>query len=142
MAFNDFSDEVYDAIRDYLTANWSHTPIAWPNETFENAAAEPFVAFEIHGTLFAQMSIGANPHGDNRWDEEGSIWLHVTVPRGSGMLAGRGAARAMAEMFRGTLLLSERLEFMDAVIGPGQAGDEDGNWFVISVNIDWRLMEA
>lgn len=142
MAFSDHTDEVYDAIKAYLTANWTDTTIRWPNEGMANAKMDPFVAVEIHGVIFGQVSMGAAEQEDNRWDESGTLWMHVTVKRGAGMKAARGAAKYLATLFRGTRLLSDRLEFMDAVIGPGASGDEEGNWFVVSVSVDWQLMEA
>lgn len=143
MAISDFSDEVYAAIKAYLIANWNHAPFAWPNEPFEvGSDGAGFVAVEVLGTMYGQQSIGAEEQADNRWDEEGQLLLHVSVQRGRGFSQSRGAGKSLANLFRGTRLLSDRLEFMDAQIGPGQGGDDDGIYHVTTVAIDWRLMEA
>lgn len=137
------SGTVYDAIKAYLQAQWSTSPIAWENETFNKPEPPaPWVMVEIAGDVYAQMSIGADEQADNRWDEEGVLLLHVFVPTGTGASAARGHAKALADLFRGATLLSDSLEFMDASIGMGQPGDDDGMWWRISVSIDWRRMDA
>lgn len=147
MAFNDHADEVFEAIRAYLgdgidTAGaWSDAPLRYPNEAFTPPDG-PWVDFEIEGSLFGQQSIGEHVQADNRWDEEGRIWLHVMVPTGSGGARARGAAKRIAGLFRGKTLLSNQLEFLDASIGAGSPGDENGAWFMISVSIDWRHWDA
>jgi hypothetical protein len=137
------TEEVYDAIEAYVTSAWTHTPIAWPNKQFtqQNPPAS-WVAFQITGSLYGQQSIGASVQADNRWDEEGTIWFHVFVPTNSGESGARGRAKALAVLFRGKTLLENRLEFLDAAIGSGEPGDEDGNYYRVSVSIDWRLWEA
>lgn len=142
MGIDAFSDEVYDAIRAFLEDgnNWDALPIKWPNEPFSRST--PYVAFEITSNYYGQQSIGANPQSDNRWDEDGQIWLHVIVDANSGESKIRGAARALARLFRGLKLLNNRLEFGDAAIGNGAPGDEDGSIYRISVNVEWVLSEA
>jgi hypothetical protein len=142
MAFFDLRDEVYDAIREYVTPLWPHTAISWPNEDFERPTGAAFLAVEVFGDLYGQQSIGADEQADNRWDEDGQLMFHVFTPRGRGFSSSRGAAKALANLFRGTRLLNDRLEFMDAQVGPGQLADEQGNFHVTTVAIDWRLMEA
>lgn len=152
MAFQDLTDEVYEAIKAFLgdgspgsgaASGWTTCPIAYPNDNFELPnPPSPFVVFEISGDVYGQQSIGAVPQSANRWDEAGRIWLHVMTPRATGNSAPRGAAKQLAKLFRGLTLLSNGLEFLDASIGEGQPGSEDGNWFRISVNIRWRRIEA
>lgn len=147
-AFNDLQDEVFEAIESYLgdgvsTGAWTACRIYYPNDGFQPPAdGSPFVKFEITGTIYGQQSIGAAVQADNRWDEAGHIWLHVMVQAGSGTGPARGAAKALAVLFRGLRLLNDRLEFLDAGIGMGEPGDGDGNWFRISVDQRWRLIEA
>lgn len=143
MALSSFSDPVYEAIRAHIEANWTYAPIAWPNEEFDEAGINEWVKFEIFGTVYGQESMGADTQADNRWDEEGMICLHVMVRRGRGATHARGAAKSLADLFRGEHLLPEdNLVFMDANIGPGSAGDDEGNWHRTSVNIQWRHWEA
>ena len=134
------SGAVFDAIKTYLTANWVTTPIRFENEPFELDG--PFVDVEMTGTFYGQMSIGASRQQDNRWDEEGVLWLHALVPINTGGSVVRTHAKQLADLFKGTKLLNESLEFRDAFIGRGQAGFEDGMYFRISTYINWRRMDA
>lgn len=137
------SNTVYDAVRAHLEAFWSATPIAWENELFDRPEpAAPWIMVEMVGDLYAQMSIGAGVQSENRWDEEGVLLLHVFVPSGTGASTARAYAKSLADLFRGALLIGDSLEFLDASIGMGQPGDDDGLWWRISVSVDWRRMEA
>jgi hypothetical protein len=145
--FNDLTDDVFEAIKTYLgdgvaSGAWTACPISYPNDGFQPPAdGSPFVKFEIAGSLYSQQSIGETTQALNRWDETGRVWLHVLVKSGDGGSTARGAAKALAVLFRGKTLLNGTLEFLDASIGEGAAGDEDGNWFRVSVDIRWRLIE-
>jgi hypothetical protein len=143
------SGAVYDAIRLYLdggpdspgTGAWQTTPIRWENEPLD-PLPDVFVDVEMTGTMYDQMSLGANQQKDNRWDEEGTIWLHVLVPDNSGGSVARTYCKSLADLFRGLTLLSGSLEFKEAFIGRGQAGFEDGNYFRITTYCNWRRMDA
>lgn len=137
------SGTVYDAIRTLLTAQWTTTTIAWENEGYtkpEPPAA--WVMVEVTGTLYAPMSIGSGIHADDRWDEEGTVWIHVLVPTGTGTSLQRSYCKTIADIFRGTTLLDGDLEFLDASIGMGDQGDDEGNYWRVTVAVDWRRMEA
>ncbi len=144
------SDIVYDATKAHLAAQWgTTTPIEWENggepddlPFVRPEPPAPYVMMEMTGTLYGQQSIGAGDQADNRWDEEGILWLHVMVPTGSGSSTARRYGKRLADIFRGTHLLDDSLSFGDARIGVGEAGDDDGNWYRISVDIEWRRMEA
>lgn len=143
MSFDDFADEVFDAIRVTLETNWTVTPIAWPNEDFEKPnPPTPWVDVEFTRNIYAQESIGAAEQSENRWDEDGQLWLHLLVPVGTGSSAAGGAAKALAKIFRGRHLLADSLDFLDASIGMGEPGDENGNYWRISTSIEWRRMDA
>lgn len=147
MSLSAYPDEVYDAIKAHLIANWSATPIAWPNEPFDrplDAASNPlpFVAVQITGDLYDQESIGESEQAANRWDEEGRIWLHVFAPTNSGHSTVRGAAKALADVFRGRTLLSGKLEFREAFIGEGEPGDDAGIYWRVSASVNWRHWDA
>lgn len=142
------SNTVYRAIRDYMTANWNSATasLAWENEQFSTPTSTgkptPWVAVEMTGTLYGQQSIGAYPQSQNRWDEEGTLWMHVFVRSNTGSETARTICRSLADLFRGTTLLSGKLEFLDAQIGMGEPGDDEGNYFRISVSVDWRYIDA
>jgi hypothetical protein len=146
------SDTVHDAIRDYLAGNtpaWTATPIAFENEIADSAGnvvppspPVPWVAVLLEGWSYGQQSIGAPTQAANRWDEEGVLSLDVLVPFGEGATRGRQYAKQLADLFRGTRLLSGSLEFLDTYILRGQPSGNDGNWWVIPVKVEWRRIEA
>lgn len=143
------SGAVYDAIRSYLDGTggngaWTVTPIRWENEPLD-PLPESFVDVEMTGTMYDRQSIGAFTvaHGDqNRWDEEGTLWLHVLVKINTGGSTVRTYAKSLADLFRGKLLLNDSLEFREAFIGRGQPGFEDGNFYRLTVYVNWRRMDA
>lgn len=139
------TDYVYDAVRAYFEQTWTATGLDrlyWENET-QPPGSDPILAIEMHGSYYGQESIGEDVQAANRWDEEGVIWVHCLVPQGTGAQLSRRLARQVAEMFRGALLLSDSLEFRDASIGAGDSLDRmEGNWWGVTVTIDWRRMDA
>lgn len=142
------ADTVNNAIEAFLLSNWSsYTPIYFENGTVpvkEDSNGNPtsWIAVEIKETNFGQQSIGAGvPISSNRWDEEGQLWIHIFVPRGSGRGVAGSYRRQLVTLFRGVTLLSGALEFLDANTS-GQSGDEEGNWYVLSTAIDWRWIDA
>jgi hypothetical protein len=140
------SGAVFDAIRTFLdgtggNGSWTTTPIRWENEPYEPIGVE-FIDIEMTGTAYGQQSIGASTQASNRWDEEGVLWLHVMVPINTGGSLARTHAKALADRFRGLMLLSNSLEFRDAFIGRGQTGFEDGAYYRVSVYINWRRIDA
>lgn len=146
MAFSDLTDEVFEAIKAYLgngvdAGAWQMAPIRYPNDPFI-VPDGPWVDFEIAGSIFGQQSIGQSVQADNRWDEEGQIYLHVVTPAGSGSSRTRGAAKYLAELFRGKTLLGGQLEFLDSSIGLGDPGHGEGNAYRVTVSIDWRHWDA
>lgn len=143
------SGAVFDAIRLYLdggplapgTGAWQTTPIRWENEPLDPLPAS-FIDVEMTGTLYGQMSIGASHQADNRWDEEGVLWLHVLVKINTGGSTARTYAKELADLFRGLTLLNNSLEFREAFIGKGQPGFENGMYYRVSLYNNWRRMDA
>lgn len=135
------SGEVHDAIKAYLTSSWLTIPTRWENDVLDPLPAA-FLDVEMTGTAYSQQSIGASRQADNRWDEEGVLWLHVLVKVNTGASTVRAYAKSLADLFRGLRLMNDSLEFTDAFIGKGSPGHEDGMYFRVSVYINWRRMEA
>lgn len=142
------SGTVYSAIEAYLLENWTTTPLVFENQTSMNdgspvpPASGPWVEVEMTGTVYGQQSIGMSDQADNRWDEEGMLFLNVNVPSGTGSGTARTYAKSLADLFRGRTLLSGSLEFMDAFIGHGQASEREGNWWLLPVDIEWRRIDG
>lgn len=150
------SGAVSAAIEDFLggvgetPAAWTVTPLLFENKVVDQGGnalpretPEPFVSVEFTGRSYGQVSIGASLQADNRWDEEGMLFLDVFWPVGTGSREARAAAKQLTDKFRGLTLLSGNLEFGDAAIGSGAKSEKyNGNYFVIPVDIEWRRVEA
>lgn len=135
------SGPVFDSVRSFLETNWTTTPLRFENEPFE-LDGTPFVDVEMTGTAYGQQSIGASRQQDNRWDEEGVLWLHVLVPINTGGSLVRTYAKQLADLFAGQTLINGGLEFRDAFIGRGQTGFEDGGYYRVSVYQKYRWMDV
>ncbi len=129
----------FAAIRTYLEANWSATPLAWDNEQFQKPEPPaPFVMVQITGDLYEQMTIGAETREANRWEETGQLLLTVIVPLGTGSAIARMHAENLGNLFRGVTLDASDIEFLDISIGVGVAAEDDGPWWALPMRIDWR----
>lgn len=135
------SPDVYDAIKGFLQANYVATKLVFENEP-SDAPDVPWGLVEFSTGIYRQVSIGANTQAQNRWDEEGSFFIHLMVPAGAGVRDAFAYAQIVADLFRGLQLMSGALEFDDVVVGYGGRGDDDGNWYRVSVNIGWRVLDA
>lgn len=153
------ADAVYDAIKTFLETPANVVSLADPTTgvvptfRFENSAGfvtptdvngapTPWIGVAMSGVLYGQQSLGMSRQADNRWDEEGSLWLPVFVASGTGSSRARQLAKQLADIFRGLTLLADSLEFGDAYINEGKRSEEDGNWFEIPLGIEWRRMGA
>jgi len=127
------SDIVYAALREFITEIWTETPIAWPNEPFSDPEPPaPWIMVQMQGADYEQQSIGAETPSANRWVETGSLYVHVFVPVGTGELEATRLARVMAEFLRGIELPGD-IQLDGMSIGAGERGDEDGNWWRVSL---------
>ena len=151
-------DDVFDAIRNFLgftgigtetgvAGAWDFglAPLYYENEIDVSPPGDvaPWVLVVLDTQLYGQQSIGGGTApGQNRWDEDGTLWFHVFTPNGTGAREARRIAKALANMFRGRLLLNDALEFLDADMGAGDPGKVNGNYYLLSVSIDWRRIEA
>ncbi|KUL94323.1 hypothetical protein DK26_15020 [Bosea sp. WAO] len=134
------SGVVYDAVRAFLVDHWTETLIEFENEEFEQTAQQTWIAVEMSSSVYAQQSIGAEEQ--NRWDEVGTLWIHVMVPAGTGSSEARRLAKAVADLFRGARLMNDDLEFRDAAIGLGGRDEATGALWTLSVTVDWLRFEA
>jgi Bacteriophage related domain of unknown function len=143
------SGEVYQAVRDFLIGAWTATPIGFENENADingvalpPAPPIPWIEVEITGTSYSEESLGAGAPRDNRWDEEGILFLNIYVRSGSGSIRARNYAKQAADLFRGLSLMNDALEFRDSNIGQGRAGEIEGNWYMIPVHVEWRRQNS
>jgi hypothetical protein len=131
------SADSFTPIEAYLRAQWTSTELVFENEVWpvpDNP--ESFLFVELLGGIYAQASLGAEPVTANLWRESGEVRGHVLVKSGTGTLLARQYAQAFANLFRGVELGS--ITFYDASIGAGEPGDDDGNYFRMTVSIDFE----
>jgi hypothetical protein len=151
-------DDVFDAIRAHLGAaefgdqpaiagewDFNIAPLVYENEGDGAPSGDlsPWVLVVLDTELYGQESIGGGQDaGDNRWDENGTLWFHIFTPRGTGSREARRIGKALANLFRGQRLLDDDLLFGDADMGAGDPGAENGNYYLLSVSLDWQRFEA
>lgn len=145
-------DPIFDAIVAYLgdgtgPTDWdfSLAPLVYENDTDGPPSGDvsAWVLVVLNSDLYGQQSIGAGvDQAGNRWDESGTLWFHVFTPRGTKSREARRIAKGLANMFRGQLLMSDALEFGDASLGASDPGVEKGNYYLMSVSIDWHVRDA
>lgn len=133
-------DQVQSAVQAFLTANWTSTPVAYPNDGFAptsdgNGSLTPWLLVEVYGGLYEQRSIGAGSAAANLWTDSGQVWLHVFVGSGTGSQLALSYAAQLAELFRG-LFLDPNIQFGDIALG-ASGGSTDGNDWSLSTSIDW-----
>jgi hypothetical protein len=133
------SPAVYDAIRAFLEAQFTTTPLIFENEGMPST--DTWTLIEFASVSYTQESIGSRTQATNRFDEEGSFFAHVMVRIGTGVRSALSTGFAIADLFRGLTLLNGALEFTDVVVGYG-GPDDEGNWYRVSVNIGWRNMDS
>ncbi|HEY4136493.1 MAG TPA: phage tail terminator-like protein [Alphaproteobacteria bacterium] len=131
------SATAYNALHDFLEVAWDAgpAPLVYENEKFDKPEPPaPWIYVEVIGTLFDAASIGAGDDESNLYREDGQVFFHVFVPKGSGSVTARGLGEQLATLFRGRELLGGKMIFPSASIGDNAVGSDDGNW--------WRMTAA
>lgn len=131
---------VRSALRSFLQANWTATPLVFPNQMLpDNAEGQPWVMVRHRGRQYDQASIGAGSRASNLWEEDGTVYLHVFVPSGTGDDAASQYAEDLALLFRTQgELPAAGIRFCTMSIGDGEIEEEDGRWWATTVTVDWR----
>jgi hypothetical protein len=124
--------DVVAAVRAWLDAEWSAAPVAWPNESFDQPHGEPWLYAEVLPSDTESTAFGSA--GLRIVQDHGVIGFHVFVPNGTGVDAAFRIARTVGELFRLQTLAAGVETGAPQVGGSGQ-GDDDGNWFRVSVSI-------
>ncbi len=131
------SPDAFTGIQTYLRDSWAATPIHFENETWKfPSPPAPFLLVEVYGDFYDQASIGADHADENLFREAGQVYVHVMTPRGSGTVQARTYAKQIVDLFRGNEEAGVRPRGMS--IGAGEPGTEDGNYFRMTVTIDWE----
>lgn len=111
-------------------------PIALPNEHFDVPEPPgPWLSVSATSTMLAPSDLGADV-----WLEEGTFYVDVMIPTGSGTSTARTLAKNVANVFRG--LGPEDVVYRSATIGGGSVGTEDGLWWCLTVSVDWRYQDV
>lgn len=112
--------------------------ISWPNERFvtpdPNGESPLWIIVEAAANLAEPIELGGGV-----WQETGSVWIHAVAPSGAGVTGLRQLTKLAANAFRG--LPPGPVTYTGADIGMGEAGDEDGNWYIVSVRIEYRYQD-
>tara|TARA_R110000868_G_scaffold361938_3_gene623959 strand:- start:1231 stop:1653 length:423 start_codon:yes stop_codon:yes gene_type:complete len=132
---------VRGAVTDYLAANWTLSELVYQNTTTEPPVASdgvlrPWVYVEVSYNSTDQWSIGETDRTDNRWREDGQVFFHVFTPAGAGLSVADQYADAVIELFKG-IQLSPDIEFRDISSDIGGPGDENGNYYRVSISVEW-----
>lgn len=110
-------------------------PIAWPNEKFDRPQApSTWLHVEITSSVLVPIELGADV-----WQEEGTAYITVLVPKGSGSDTARTIAKTIANLFRG--LGPEDVVYLGAAIGNGSIAGADGVYWPLTVAVDWRYQD-
>ena len=132
---------VRGAVTDYLAANWTLSELVYQNTSTEPPVASdgvlrPWVYVEVSYNSTDQWSIGETDRTDNRWREDGQVFFHVFTPAGAGLSVADQYADAVIDLFKG-IQLSPGIEFRDITSDIGGPGDQDGNYYRVSIAVDW-----
>ncbi len=127
----------YDTIEQYLTAQWTTTPLLFENGD-DHLPDDPahFVFVEIFGDFYDQASIGAEPRTANLWREVGQLYLHVMTKNNIGTRLARQYAGQLVDLFIG--LDIGTVTFREASIGAGDPGIKKGNYYAMTATINWQ----
>lgn len=113
-------------------AEWTTTPICWPNTPPLTALNAPWVRFAVlsSGDVYEPLSAGAPVA------ESGRVAVQVFVPSGSGDGTASTLADSIADMFRS--YQSNKLHC--GAIKRQTIGDADG-WYQINISAPWVITE-
>jgi hypothetical protein len=135
------------AIRDRLVANWTTTPIAFQNESFDppvdpnSGSPTPRLFLEVLGNDANLRGVGMP--GDHVWLYCGHILIHVFVPVNSGAALAQQYAVTAGEIFRAAAFYSAGNGAIVRSWAPqtdgGGTDADDGNWFRVTCTIPFEF---
>lgn len=112
--------------------------IQWPNDPWQNPEPPvPWLKVEAVGHMLEPVDIGADV-----WQEDGTLYVDVNVPSGSGDSDARVLAKQVANTYRGLGARGVSVSYTSASIGAGEVRPENGNWWTLTVSIDWRYQDS
>jgi len=125
-------------------ADWSETPVKWPNENIEISADTPWLAIEIDGGQGY-----TSPFNDAAYrfsKDAGILWLMSYVPTGTGFEYASTLLRQVSMRFAMQSLPTSvsgcYVHFDAASFGGSGSGDEDGLWYMEALSIPFTLVTS
>lgn len=126
----------FDTSRTMLTGAALGYPIAWPNVTFKKPnPVAPWLAVECTSHTLDPVELSGGV-----WQEEGTLYVDVFVPAGTGTDTARTIAKNVSNIFRGQY--GGPVIYNGGSIGNGSIAESDGMWWVITVTMQWRYQDT
>ncbi|CAO3446630.1 hypothetical protein [Azospirillum argentinense] len=144
----------FSAIKSFIESRWpdaapTKCPLAWDNDPFTQPqprgpapgpvpgqlAPNHWARVIVGGDLWDQESIGSGDPAEERWDEVGEMMVIAFAPTGTGSETIRKVLTAFAEMCRGQD--TGIVEFRSIRFDPIGAKDDSGNWWGMTITINW-----
>jgi hypothetical protein len=111
-------------------------PVSWPNTVFRKPSPPgPWLSVDITSHVLAPIELSGG-----MWQEEGTLYVDVFVPNGTGSDAARTLAKNVSNLFRGQY--SGPIIYNGGSIGNGTITEQDGMWWVITVTVAWRYQDS
>lgn len=119
-----------------LTAASLGYPMSVPNTTFVRPEP-PAPWFRVDSVSHSLAPIEL---GGGGWQEEGTLYIDVFVPLGSGYSTARTLAKAITNVFRQAPLGD--VHYMSTAIGTGGVIQPNGNWWCLTVSVDFKYQDV
>jgi hypothetical protein len=133
------SPEVWTEVRPLIaaTAATLGVMVAWPNEDAgpRPEPPAPWLAVDLVSNVSSRYELGANV-----WLEEGSIWIHLFIPNGTGVDWGLSARKAFSVAFRGAVPATAGLTYRDHSSDP--LGPDDGVYKSLSLRVSYYFTDV
>lgn len=125
-----------DIVARLVAANLGR-PIWYPNDSFTPPKpAAPWLRLSVTSDILTPIELGAEI-----WQENGTAYVEVVVPAYSGSAVARALAKTIANAFRG-LVSPYPVVYLGASIGDGLVQPVNGQWWGLTVSVDWRYQDA
>ena len=126
----------FDDVRNRLTAAALGYSIAWPNTVFKRPQPPaPWLRVECTSNVIGPIEVGGGV-----WQEDGTAYIDVFVPAGSGTDLARTIAKNVSNAFRG--VAAQPVVYLGGSIGAGQIAEADGMWWCLTVSVDWKYQDT
>lgn len=126
-------------IEAHAAANWSETPLAWDNLTYDAAARGPWLRLSVSGSTGRQVTLGA-PEG-RIFRRRGQVLLQLFVPVNSGPSEAAGLADRAASLFEGRSLESTIGPVTFAAADITETGPDGHGWRLTLITVPFQADE-